>query len=116
MIHKVTYNIQLHEQKEYHEKYKEYFIDKYKMRHSLAPKIIYRNTTNVSGVFPSDNYFDEYLINEKLLGMVYFRRNECNLCDVYLIDFEVNIPSKWYKMENMYSIEVCNTYRNYQNL
>ena len=103
MIEK-TYTIQLHEQSDYHEKYRNYFIDKYKMRHSLAPKIIYRMTTNERGSFPSDNYIDEYLINEKLLGFVYFRRDEHNLCDVFMIDLEIEIPDKWYKMENTYGI------------
>ena len=55
MIEK-TYTIQLEEQSEYHQKYKDYFINKYKMEHSLGPKIIYRMTTNERGSFPSDNY------------------------------------------------------------
>lgn len=110
MIEK-TYTIQLEEQSDYHEKYKDYFINKYKMRHSLAPKIIYRMTTNERGSFPSDNYIDEYLINEKLLGFVYFRRNEYNLCDVFMIDLEIKIPDKWYKMDNTYGIEVYTEYK-----
>ena len=109
MIEK-TYTIQLHEQSDYHEKYKEYFVDKYKMRHALAPKIIYRMTTNERGTFPSDNYIDEYLINEKLLGFVYFRRDEHNLCDVYMIDLEIEIPEEWYKIKNTYGIEIYTTY------
>ena len=44
----------------------QYFENKYAMRHALAPKIIYRMTTNEHGSFPSDNYIDEYLINEKI--------------------------------------------------
>ena len=56
------------------------------------------------------NYIDEFLINEKLLGFVYFRRNEYNLEDVFLIDLETEIPDKWYKMENTYGIEVYTTY------
>ena len=65
MIEK-TFSIQLDEQSNYHEKYRQYFIKKYDMIHSLAPKIIYRMTTNEHGTFPSDNYIDEYLINENL--------------------------------------------------
>ena len=105
-----TYTIQLEEQSDYHEKYKNYFIDKYKMRCSLAPKIIYRMITNESGSFPSDNYIDEYLINEKLLGFVYFRRDEHNLCDVYMVDLETKIPDKWYNMNKIYPIEIYTTY------
>ena len=95
MIEKI-YSIQLEEQSEYHLKVRDYFLNKYKMVHSLAPKIIYRNTTNEHGSFPSDNYIDEYLINEKLLGFAYFRRNEYNLCDVFMIDLNTEIPNKWY--------------------
>lgn len=103
-------NIQLDEQSIYRKKYNEYFVNKYKMVHSLAPKIIYRNTTNEHGSFPSDNYIDEFLINEKLLGFVYFRKNEYNLCDVILIDLETQIPDEWYKMENTYGIEIYTIY------
>ena len=110
MIEK-TYTIQLEEQSEYHQKYKDYFINKYKMEHSLAPKIIHRMATNERGSFPSDNYIDEYLINEKLLGFVYFRRDEYNLCDVFMVDLEIKIPDKWYKMENTYGIEVYTEYK-----
>lgn len=105
MIEK-TYTIQLEEQSEYHQKYKDYFMSKYAMQHSLAPKIIYRMTTNERGSFPSDNYIDEFLINEKLLGFVYFRRNEYNLCDVFMIDLEIEIPDKWYRMDKIFPIEV----------
>lgn len=110
MIEK-NYTIQLEEQSDYHDKYKEYFIDKYKMRHSLGPKIIYRMTTNERGSFPSDNYIDEFLINEKLLGFVYFRRDEYNLCDVFMVDLEIEIPDKWYKMDKIYPIEIYTKYK-----
>ena len=109
MIEK-TYTIQLHEQQEYHEKYKQYFESKYAMRHALAPKIIYRMTTNERGSFPSDNYIDEYLINEKLLGFVYFRRDEHNLEDVFMVDLETEIPNDWYRMDKWFPIEIYTDY------
>jgi len=109
MIEK-TFSIQLDEQSNYHEKYRQYFINKYNMIHSLAPKIIYRMTTNEHGTFPSDNYIDEYLINEKLLGFVYFRRNEYNLCDVFMIDLDTNISNDWYRMDKLFPIEIYTEY------
>ena len=62
-------------------------------------------TTNERGLFPSDNYIDEYLINEKLLGFVYFRRDEYNLCDVFMVDLEIKIPDKYTNLleEEVYS-------------
>ena len=100
-------SIQLVEQNEYHKKYRKYFIEKYDMTHSLGPKIIYRMTTNEHSSFPSDNYMDEYLINEHLLGIVYFRRNEYNLCEVIMIDLETDIPNEWYN-DKIHEIEVNN--------
>ena len=100
-------SIQLEEQNAYHEKYRKYFIEKYDMMRSLGPKIIYRMTTNERGSFPSDNYIDEYLINEQLLGIVYFRRNEYNLCEVIMIDLETDIPNEWYN-DKIHEIEVNN--------
>lgn len=109
MIKKI-YSIQLEEQSEYHLKIRDYFINKYGMVHSLAPKIIYRNTTNEHGSFSSDNYIDEYLINEKLLGFAYFRRNEYNLCDVFIIDLDISVPEDWYKENKVFEIEVYTDY------
>lgn len=109
MINK-HYSIQLHEQSKYHQRYKDYFVSKYKMNHSLAPKIIYRMTTNEHGSFPSDNYIDEFLINEKLLALVYFRRNEYNLCDVFVVDLDTYIPEDWYNMDKFFPIEISTEY------
>ncbi len=109
MIEK-TFSIQLDEQSNYHEKYRQYFESKYAMHHALAPKIIYRMTTNEHGSFPSDNYIDEFLINEKLLGFVYFRRNEYNLADVYMVDLDTKIPHDWYRMDKLFPIEIYTEY------
>ena len=101
----------LEEQQEYYQKYFDYFLKKYRMDQVMVPKILNRNiqdnitgsklqtynTTNEAGVFPSDNYLTEFLINERLLGFVYFRRNSFNNCEVVMVDLEIEIPEDWYK-------------------
>ena len=77
----------------------------------MCPKMLIRNTTNEAGVLPSDNYIYEFLINERLLGFVYFRRNEYNLCDVFMVDLDTEIPNKWYKMDKFYPIEIYTEYK-----
>lgn len=101
----------LEEQQEYYQKYFDYFLKKYRMDQVIDPKVLNRdmqdnitgsklqiyNTTNEAGVFPSDNYLTEFLINERLLGFVYFRRNSFNNCEVVMVDLEIEIPEDWYK-------------------
>lgn len=90
-------SIQLEEIPEYVQKWERYFLEKYKMKDSIAPKILTRNTTNEHDTFPSDNYIYEYLINEKLLGFIYCRRNEFNNCEFIVTDLEREIPITCYK-------------------
>ena len=87
----------LEEIQDYYNKYLEYFTNKYRMRDVMGPKMIIRNTTNEAGVLPSDNYICEFLINERLLGFVYFRRNSFNNCEVVMVDLNIQIPKKYYK-------------------
>lgn len=87
----------LEEIKDYYNKYLEYFTNKYRMRDVMGPKMLIRNTTNESGTLPSDNYIYEFLINERLLGFVYFRRNSFNNCEVIMVDLNIRIPKKYYK-------------------
>lgn len=94
----------LEEIKDYYNKYLEYFTNKYRMRDVMGPKMLIRNTTNEAGVLPSDNYIYEFLINERLLGFVYFRRNSFNNCEVVMVDLNIRIPKKYYKKSKKYDM------------
>ena len=67
------------------------------MKEVMDPKLLIRNTTNEAGVLPSDNYIYEFLICERLLGFVYFRRNSFNNCEVVMVDLNIRIPRKYYR-------------------
>lgn len=93
---KIFKSIQLEEVPDYVNEWEEYFIDKYNMRYCIDPKKIIRNTSNLSGTFPSDNYIYEYEVNDILIGMLYVRRTPWNLVEFIIIDLEKEIPMKSY--------------------
>lgn len=96
-IIKHTLVICIEEIQDYFNEYLEYFRNKYRMTEVMDPKMLIRNTTNEAGVFPSDNYIYEFLISERLLGFVYFRRNSFNNVEVIMVDLNIKIPSKYYR-------------------
>ena len=96
-IIKHTRVICIEEIQDYFNEYLEYFRNKYRMTEVMDPKMLIRNTTNEAGVFPSDNYIYEFLISERLLGFVYFRRNSFNNVEVSMVDLNIKIPSKYYR-------------------
>lgn len=96
-IIKHTRVICIEEIQDYFNEYLEYFRNKYRMTEVMDPKMLIRNTTNEAGVFPSDNYIYEFLISERLLGFVYFRRNSFNNVEVIMVDLNIKIPSKYYR-------------------
>lgn len=64
-------------------------FEKYKMVGNLSAHKYMRNVaiSGTSAFEPSDNFIYEYMIGDKLVAMIYSRRNDFNTVDLYISEF-----------------------------
>lgn len=64
-------------------------FEKYKMVGNLSAHKCTRNVaiSGTSTFEPSDNFIYEYMIGDKLVAMIYSRRNDFNTVDLYISEF-----------------------------
>lgn len=64
-------------------------FEKYKMVGNLSAHKYTRNVSisETSAFEPSDNFIYEYMIGNKLVAMIYSRRNDFNTVDLYISEF-----------------------------
>ena len=64
-------------------------FEKYKMVGNLSARKYMRNVaiSGTSAFEPSDNFIYEYMIGDKLVAMIYSRRNDFNTVDLYISEF-----------------------------
>ena len=65
------------------------FIEKYKMFGNPSARKYKRNVSisAISKFEPSDDFIYEYIVDEKLVAMIYIRRNSFNTVDLYVSEF-----------------------------
>ena len=65
------------------------FIEKYKMFGNPSARK-YRRNVSISAISkfePSDDFIYEYIVDEKMVAMIYIRRNSFNTVDLYVSEF-----------------------------
>ena len=64
-------------------------IEKYKMFGNPTTRKYKRNVSisAISKFEPSDDFIYEYIVDEKLVAMIYIRRNKFNTVDLYVSEF-----------------------------
>ena len=65
------------------------FIEKYKMFGNPSARKFKRNVSisAISKFEPSDDFIYEYIVDEKMVAMIYIRRNNFNTVDLYVSEF-----------------------------
>ena len=65
------------------------FIEKYKMFGNPTARKYKRNVSipAISKFEPSDDFIYEYIVDEKMVAMIYIRRNNFNTVDLYVSEF-----------------------------
>ena len=65
------------------------FIEKYKMFGNPSVRKYKRNVSisAISKFEPSDDFIYEYIVDDKLVAMIYIRRNSFNTVDLYVSEF-----------------------------
>ena len=65
------------------------FIEKYKMLGNPSARKYKRNVSisAISKFEPSDDFIYEYIVDEKMVAMIYIRRNKFNTVDLYVSEF-----------------------------